>query len=253
MKYTVITGASSGIGYATALAFAERGKNLILAARREDKLEEVKDEVLKINKDLAVVLKPVDLSIAENVHAFYDSLKGFELETWINNAGFGNFASIGEQNLTKIESMLHLNIGALTILSSLFVRDYEHVEGAQIINVSSVGGYIMISDFVTYSATKFYVNAFTEGLAQELKLRGSKMQAKVLAPAVTKTEFELRSLERDEFQYEGHFPKFHTSKEMAGFMLALFDSDKTVGIVDESTYDFYLKDPIFPFRGFENK
>ncbi|MGN7165386.1 SDR family NAD(P)-dependent oxidoreductase [Paenibacillus cellulositrophicus] len=248
MKYTVITGASSGIGYATALAFASRGKNLILAARRQDKLEQLKVEIAKINQHLDVIVKSVDLSVAENAHTFYESLKNYEIETWINNAGFGNFASVGEHNLKKIQSMLHLNIEALTILSSLFVRDYENVDGTQLINVSSAAGYTLISNFVTYSSTKFYVSAFTEGLAQELQSRGSKMKAKVLAPAVTETEFEKHSLDLNEFQYEGQVPKFHTSKEMAGFMLNLYDSDKTVGIVDESTYEFHLKEPIFPFR-----
>ncbi|MBY7142270.1 SDR family NAD(P)-dependent oxidoreductase [Virgibacillus sp. NKC19-3] len=248
MKYTVITGASSGIGYATALAFAERGKNLILAARREDKLEELKGEIAGINQNLDVIVKPVDLSVTENVHAFYESLNKYELETWINNAGFGNFDAVEEQNLTKIESMLHLNIEALTILSSLFVRDYANVEGTQIINVSSAAGYIMISNLVTYSATKFYVSAFTEGLAQELKSKGSKMQAKVLVPAVTETEFEQRSLDLEEFQYEGQISKYHTAKDMAGFMLELYDSKNTVGFVNENTYEFNLKDPIFPFR-----
>ncbi len=253
MKYTVITGASSGIGYATALAFAERGKSLILAARREEKLEELKDKIKKIDTNIDVIVKPVDLSVAKNVHVFYESLKTYELETWINCAGFGNFASVREQKLDKVESMLHVNIEAVTILSTLFVSDYENVEGTQLINVSSAGGYIMISDFVTYSATKFYVSAFTEGLAQELKSKGSKMQAKVLAPAVTETEFELHSLDVDEFQYEGQGSKFHSSKEMAGFMLDLYDGNKTVGIVDESTYEFHLKDPIFPFRVFDHK
>ncbi|GIN74504.1 oxidoreductase [Bacillus sp. J14TS2] len=250
MKYTVITGASSGIGYATALAFAERGKSLILAARREEKLEELKGKIKRIDPSLDVVVASVDLSVAEKVHTFYESLNKYELETWINCAGFGNFASVKEQKLDKVESMLRLNIEAVTILSTLFVRDYENVEGTQLINVSSAGGYIMISDFVTYSATKFYVSSFTEGLAQELKSKGSKMQAKVLAPAVTESEFELHSLDVNEFQYEGQVSKFHTSKEMAGFMLGLYDSDKIVGMVDESTYEFHLKDPIFPFREF---
>ena len=84
MKYTVITGASSGIGYDTALAFAKRGKNLILAARREDKLEELKGEIASINRELEVIVKPVDLSVAENTHKFYESLKNYELETWVN-------------------------------------------------------------------------------------------------------------------------------------------------------------------------
>lgn len=169
MKYTVITGASSGIGYETALAFAARGKNLIIAARRTEELEKLKSKVADINADLDVVIRIVDLSVTANVYEFYESLQDYQIETWINNAGFGNFASVGEQNLNKIETMLHLNIEALTVLSSLYVRDYGDVDGTQIINISSGGGYRIVADAVTYCATKFYVSAFTEGLAQELK------------------------------------------------------------------------------------
>ena len=78
-----------------------------------------------------------------------------------------------------------MNIEALTVLSSRYVRDYADVEGTQIINISSGGGYKIIADAVTYCATKFYVSAFTEGLAQELSEKGAAMQAKVLAPAAT--------------------------------------------------------------------
>ena len=198
MKYTVITGASSGIGYETALAFAARGKNLIIAARRTEELEKLKSKVAEINADLDVVIRTVDLSVTANVYEFYESLQDYEIETWINNAGFGNFASVGEQNLNKIETMLHLNIEALTVLSSLYVRDYAAVEGTQIINISSGGGYTIVGDAVTYCATKFYVSAFTEGLAQELKEKGAAMQAKVLAPAATETEFAKVSYDLDE-------------------------------------------------------
>ena len=75
--------------------------------------------------------------MTEDVYKLYESLQAFQIETWINNAGFGNFASIAEQNLNKIETMLHVNIEALTILSSLFVRDYSMIDGTQLINVSS--------------------------------------------------------------------------------------------------------------------
>lgn len=246
-KYTVITGASSGIGYETALAFAERGKNLVIVARRTEELEKLKSEVKKINADLDVIIHPTDLSISNNAHKLYESLKNLEIETWINNAGFGNFASIGDQNLNKIETMLHLNIEALTILSSLFVRDYSSIEGTQIINVSSGGGYTIVGDAVTYCATKFYVSAFTEGLSHELKRNGAKMQAKVLAPAATETEFAKVSYDLDhDVNYEGLIPKYHTAKEMAGFMLDLYDSEKVVGIVDGVSYEFELKDPIYP-------
>ncbi|HSU80422.1 MAG TPA: SDR family NAD(P)-dependent oxidoreductase [Candidatus Angelobacter sp.] len=247
MNYTVITGASSGIGYETALAFAARGKNLIIAARRTEELKKLKANVADMNADLDVVIRTVDLSSPANVYDFYESLKDYQIETWINNAGFGNFASVGEQNLNKIDKMLHLNIEALTILSSLYVRDYADVEGTQIINISSGGGYLIVADAVTYCATKFYVSAFTEGLAQELKEKGATLRAKVLAPAATETEFIKRSLDTDEFTYEEVVPKYHTAKEMAGFMLDLYDSEKVVGIVDGETYNFELRDPIYPY------
>ncbi|WP_066372197.1 SDR family NAD(P)-dependent oxidoreductase [Neobacillus fumarioli] len=247
MKYTVITGASSGIGYEAALAFAERGKNLVIAARRQEKLEELKAEIARRYPEVDVVICTIDLSEREHVYAFYESLRELELETWVNNAGFGNFASVAEQNLEKIEKMLRLNIEALTILSSLFVRDYAHVEGTQLINVSSGGGYTIVGNAITYCATKFYVSAFTEGLAHELASQGAKMKAKVLAPAATETEFAKRAFDVNEFDYHVTVPKFHTAKEMAEFLLALYDSDKVVGIVDGYTYEFQLRDPIYPF------
>ncbi|KFN02572.1 SDR family NAD(P)-dependent oxidoreductase [Bacillus clarus] len=247
MKYTVITGASSGIGYETALAFANRGKNLILVARRKEELEGLKLKIIEINPNLDVIIRKTDLSVTENVYKLYESLQSFQIETWINNAGFGNFDSIAEQNLNKIETMLHLNIEALTILSSLFVRDYSMVAGTQLINVSSGGGYTIIANAITYCATKFYVSAFTEGLAHELKKQGAKLQVKVLAPGATETEFAKRSFDIEEFQYDGVVPKFHTAKQMAEFMLELYDNDKVVGIVDGYTYKYELKDPIHNF------
>ena len=247
-KYTVITGASSGIGYETALAFASRGKNLVIVARRTEELEKLKLEIEKVYSELDVIIKTVDLSNTKNVYALYEDLKEYEIETWINNAGFGNFASVGEQNLTKIETMLNLNIEALTILTSLYVRDYSTVEGTQLINVSSGGGYTIIGNAITYCASKFYVSAFTEGLAHELKGQGASMQAKVLAPAATETEFAKVSSDLEEnVKLEGILPKYHTAKEMAGFMLDLYDSEKVVGIVDGLTYEFQLKDPIYPY------
>ncbi|WP_035446390.1 SDR family NAD(P)-dependent oxidoreductase [Bacillus sp. UNC41MFS5] len=247
-KYTVITGASSGIGYETALAFAARGKNLVIVARRTEELEKLKSEIVKVNAELDVVIKTVDLSNMKNAYTLYEDLKEYEIETWINNAGFGNFASVGDQDLTKIERMLNLNIEALTILTSLYVRDYSTVEGTQLINVSSGGGYTIIGNAITYCASKFYVSAFTEGLAHELKEKGASMQAKVLAPAATETEFAKVSNDLEEnVKFEGLLPKYHTAKEMAGFMLDLYDSEKIVGIVDGLTYEFQLKDPIYPY------
>lgn len=130
-KYTVITGANSGIGYDTAKAFAGRGKNLVIAARRRGKLELLRKEILKEHPALDVVIRSLDLSVPENVYRFYEGMKGYETETWINNAGIGNYGSVAAQDLKKIGALLHLDIEVLTILSSLFVRDYREKKGVQ--------------------------------------------------------------------------------------------------------------------------
>ncbi|MCA0972116.1 SDR family NAD(P)-dependent oxidoreductase [Halobacillus litoralis] len=246
MTYTVITGASSGIGYEAAIAFAARGKNLILVARREGKLEELKADI-QAKYDVDVIVKPEDLTVSERVHGLYEDLKQYELETLVNNAGFGNFDPVAEQDLNKIQKMIRLNVEALTVLSTLFARDYENKEGTQLLNISSAGGYNIVGGAVTYCSTKFFVSAFTEGLAQELQGKGAEMKAKVLAPAATETEFMKRSLDVEDIEYEGNVKQYHTAKEMAQFLLELYDSSKVVGIVDGETYEFHLKDPLYPY------
>ena len=245
MKYTVITGASSGIGFETALAFAALGKNLIIVARRLERLEELKSKIQKINSDLDVVIRTSDLSVTEQAYTLYNDLKEYQIETWINNAGLGESSFVVDQNLDKVETMLRVNVESLTILSTLFVRDYADVEGTQLINVSSALGYVIAVGSVAYSASKYYVSAFTEGLARELELKGAKIKAKVLAPAVTETEFVKNSRGMDEFDYKANLPMYHTAKQMADFMLELYDSNAVVGIVDQN-YEFKLTEKIYP-------
>lgn len=248
-KYTVITRASSCIGYETAKAFAERGSNLILIARRKDRLETLRQEILTLYPVLDVVIKATDLSVPQNVFGLYEDIKSYPLQTWINNAGFGNYDSVSHQDLGKIGQMLHLNVEALTILSSLFVRDFKDIEKSQLINVSSCGGYTLVPNAVTYCAAKFYVSAFTEGLSWELKETHAKMQAKVLAPAATKTEFGKVANDVAEYDYDKLFGIYHTSAQIAAFLLELYDSDKVVGLVDRENFSFHLCEPQFPYAG----
>ncbi|WP_297420051.1 SDR family oxidoreductase [Clostridium sp.] len=248
-KYTVITGASSGIGYETAKAFAKRGENLIIVARNKENLEKLKMEILNDHPSLDVIVKDVDLSITSNVYKLYEELKTYHIETLINNAGFGHYGSVANQNLEKIETMLKLNVEALVILSSLFVRDYQDVEGSQLINISSCGGYIIVPNAVTYCSTKFFVSTFTEGLARELEAANAKLKAKVLAPAATKTNFGNVANNIDGYDYDKSFGTYHTSEQMAGFLLQLYDSDKVLGAVDRESFEFELKYPLFDYAG----
>jgi len=248
-RYTVITGASSGIGYETAKAFAKRGSNLILIARRKNRLETLRQEILTSYPALDVVVKATDLTVSQNVFQLYENVKYFPLQTWINNAGFGNYDSVGHQNLEKITQMLHLNVEALTILSSLFVRDFKDTEKTQLINISSCGGYTIVPNAITYCAAKFYVSTFTEGLSWELKTAQAKMRAKVLAPAATKTEFGKVANDVAEYDYDKLFGTYHTSAQIAEFLLELYDSDKVVGLVDRENFSFHLYEPQFQYAG----
>lgn len=245
MKYTVITGASSGIGLEAAKAFGKLGKNLILIARRKERLDQLKKDLLADFPTLEIVIKSVDLSLNEHVIRLYQELKSYDIETWINNAGLGYYHAVADQDLEKISQMLHLNIEALTLLSTLYVTDYQDVENTQLINISSAGGYRNVHNAVTYCATKFYVSAFTEGISLELQAKGASLQAKVLAPAATETEFAQVANGSTSYDYTKGFSMYHSAKEVAQLLIELYQSQQVVGLVDRDTFEFNLSGPIF--------
>ena len=246
-SYTVVTGASSGIGRAVAIAFANRQKNLILIARREDRLLSLKEDILTQHPQLDIIIKCCDLTDQKKCLSLYQELSAYSLETWINNAGFGQYANIATQSIESIIPMLQLNVEALTLFSSLFVRDYHDVPGTQLINVSSSGGYTIVPTAVTYCATKFYVSAFTEGLSHQLIKDGAALRAKVLAPNATETEFANVANDVTDFNYKTGFNRYHTSEDMATFLLALYDSQAVVGLVNYDTFEFELTKPKFNY------
>ena len=249
-QYIVITGASSGIGYETAKAFAARGKNLVVTARRRERLETLKKEIAEIDPAVDVIIREADLSSNEETIALYESLLEYDIETWVNNAGRGNRGDITEPELPNTLAMLHLNVEAVAILSVLYVRDYKDKEGAQLINVSSIGGYMLFPGATMYVATKFFVSALTEGIDHEMRAGGYKLRAKVLAPTATETEFEQTANELGEpVDYDAKFARYHTAAEMAEFLLELYDGDKTVGEMDFSTFRIKLSDPKHPHLG----
>ena len=220
-KYIVITGASSGIGAAAAKAFARRGENLILVARRRELLEELKSEIAKF-ADVDVVIELCDLSKQENAISLWRNLEKFELKALIN-------------------------IISLVTLSTLFTKKYKDKD-TQLINISSIGGYKIVPNAVTYCASKFFVSAFSEGLYHELAQdKQAKMQAKVLAPAATKTEFGMVATSKESYDYDKAFKKYHTSEQMAEFLLRLYDSHYCVGSVDRDSFEFSLHQPKFDY------
>lgn len=245
-KYILITGASSGIGYALAKKFAQKNKNLILVARNIDTLKELKDTILQ-EYNVDVITKQADLSINSNVYNLYNDLKSYSLEALINSAGFGDYSTLENININKIDTMLDLNIKALTILSILFIKDYLNVENTQLINISSCGGYTLVPTAIPYCASKFFVSSFTEGLSRELKANNCKLKAKIFAPAATKTNFGNVANNINNFNYEKNFSKFNTLDEIVEFFFELYSSDKIIGIVDRENFTFSLKDSFFDY------
>lgn len=244
-NYVVITGASSGIGRALAVAFVRCGSSVVLVARREAMLQGLKAELMQLNPQVNVEIRVCDLSAPGSAAALYHSLSDLTIITWINNAGFGYYGSVAEQSVAEAEKLIALNVNALMVLSALYVQDYQHVDGVQLINISSAGGYTIVPSAVTYCASKFFVSAYTEGLARELIRSGAKLRAKVLAPAATQTAFGQVANKVDSYDYDAVFGRYHTSGQMAEFALELYDSDNITGMIDRDDFSFQLTDTRF--------
>ena len=196
----LITGASSGIGKEMAYYLANLGHDLILVARREDKLKEIKDKV-----NVNVKLIPLDLSIESNVYKLYELTKDDNIDMLINNAGFGLFGLTSETSLEKELSMIDLNIKALHILTKLFLKDFIKKDNGYILNVGSSAGFLAGPKLNTYYATKNYVVKFTLAIYEELRKQKSNVHVSVLCPGPVDTEFN--KVAGGEFKSEGNAAK----------------------------------------------
>ncbi len=180
----LITGASSGMGRDMAKVLADKGYDLIVVARRKERLESLKKEL-----DCKVQIIEMDLSITENVFKLYDSLKKKDIDVVINNAGFGLFGEFVETDLETELKMIDLNVKAYHILKKLFVRDFVKKDKGRILNVCSSAGFMAGPRLSTYYATKNYVTKLTMAINEELRVRGSNVHISALCPGPVATEF----------------------------------------------------------------
>lgn len=188
---TLLTGASAGIGTALAHEFANDGHELVLVARREQRLNALADAIAARGRPRPLVLA-IDLQspdagprIAEEL-----ALRGLEPGFVVNNAGFGLVGLAAELDIAEQRDMIDVNVSALTDLSLRFVASLERHKGG-ILNVASVAGFLPGPRSAVYYATKAYVLSFTEALHQELKPRGIRVTA--LCPGPVPTEFQARA------------------------------------------------------------
>ena len=179
-KLVVITGASSGIGRATAMLLSKAGHPLLLLARRIDKLEE-----LKLPNALCVKVDVTNLVAFQNAVNLAEEKFG-EVDLIVNNAGVMLLGNIVNQDPVEWQNMMNINVmgvlnGIKTVLSSMVRRN-----SGTIINISSIAGRKTFPDHAAYCATKFAVHALSENIRSEIA--GSNVRMTVIAPGVVETE-----------------------------------------------------------------
>ena len=178
----LITGASSGMGRDMAKILSQNGYDLILVARDEKKLEEVKKQ-LKTETKIVVI----DISNEENCKKIYEENK--DIDILINNAGFGDCGHFEETSLDKDIQMIHTNIIAYHILTKLYLKEMIKKDSGKILNVASIAGFMPGPLMTTYYSTKNYVVRFSESIREELRRKKSKVQISILCPGPVDTNF----------------------------------------------------------------
>ncbi len=178
----LITGASSGMGRDMAKILSQKGYDLILVARDEKKLEEVKKQ-LKTETKIVVI----DISNEENCKKIYEENK--DIDILINNAGFGDCGHFEETSLDKDIQMIHTNIIAYHILTKLYLKEMIKKDSGKILNVASIAGFMPGPLMTTYYSTKNYVVRFSESIREELRRKKSKVQISILCPGPVDTNF----------------------------------------------------------------
>ncbi len=192
LKTALITGASSGIGFELIDLFAKDKINLILVSRNEKKLLEIQKNIIN-NYKIKVFIYPCDLSVpnsAEKIYQFCCS-ENLKINYLVNNAGFGIYGNFIDNKFNDIQQMIHLNITSLTELTKYFLRNMKKENYGKIMNVASVASFQPGPLMTIYSATKHYVLAFSEALAEELSKDNITVTS--LCPGPTISGFQKRA------------------------------------------------------------
>ena len=186
----LITGASAGIGRELARQLASRARTLVLVARREQRLNELRDEFRNRNAELNVHVRVVDLCDKSQIEELVRWLEEnkIEIDFLINNAGLGDVGPFATSPPQRNNEMLQVNVVALTMLTRALLPQMISRKRSAILNVSSSAGFLPIPEFNVYAATKAYVTSFSESLRAEL--RGSGVTVATLCPGPVHTEFQ---------------------------------------------------------------
>lgn len=216
MKTVLITGASSGIGYALAEIYAKNLYNLVLVARRENKLLELKiklEKAYNINADIEVM----DISLYENIEKLWKKYRNVNI--LINNAGFGKFGEFKKYDLEIDLNMVNLNIYSLVALTKFYSQSMK--KGDKIINIGSTAGFQPVPFMAVYGAGKSFVVDFTLAINQEIQ----EPQIVLFCPGETQTEFQQVAHRPKSSVFRGKIP---TAYEVAKYLFEETNKGKTL-------------------------
>lgn len=181
----LITGASSGMGRDMAKILSDRGCDLILVARRRDRLEQLASSLKTHTQSICA-----DLSVESECVALYEQVRSENIDILINNAGLGVFGAFDTTDLKKELRMIDTNIRAVHILTKLFLKDFKARNTGYIMNVASSAAFQPGPLLSSYYASKAYVLRLTEAVYEELRRSGSRVHICALCPGPVRTEFD---------------------------------------------------------------
>lgn len=187
-KYTLITGASSGIGYELAKLFAKNGYHLILVSRNSPALNLVAQELKNYKVKVHVIAK--DLFDVNAAFELFDDVKakGWEVNILVNNAGQGQYGLFNETDIKRELDIIQLNVASVVVLTKLFLKDMVAKGEGKILNTSSIASKFPGPYQAVYHGTKAFVQSFTEAIRSELKEVNEKIVITALLPGVTDTD-----------------------------------------------------------------
>ena len=186
-KVAIITGASSGIGYATSLALAKAGAKVAIGARRTENLKKLEDEIKKIGGE--VFSKKLDVTVKSECNEFVADVlaKWSTVDILVNNAGLMPLSFVKRLKIDEWDRMIDVNIKGVLYCTAAVVTPMLEKKSGHIVNISSVAGRIVFPAGSVYCATKHAITAFSEGLRQELSVR-SNIRVTCIEPGVVATE-----------------------------------------------------------------
>jgi NADP-dependent 3-hydroxy acid dehydrogenase YdfG len=186
-KVAIVTGASSGIGYAAALALSKAGAKVAAGARRMDRLELLQNEISKNGGE--VFIQKLDVTIKSECDVFSDAVlkKWGTIDILVNNAGLQPLSFFKNLKVEEWDKMIDVNIRGVFYCTAAVITTMMNKNSGHIVNISSIAGRIVYPAGSVYCATKHAVTAFSEGLRQEFSQR-SNIRVTCIEPGVVTTE-----------------------------------------------------------------